>query len=114
MTETPEGDPQVAWTAIEEGATVVASGGEEDGRVAEIAGDYEADIFSGLVVRTGALEPKRFLPAERVRGIWPSRVEVDVSAQELRALPEYEEPAVERVDPYGGFLTRLRGLFRRR
>ncbi|HSK17079.1 MAG TPA: hypothetical protein VK915_13055 [Gaiellaceae bacterium] len=113
MTETPEGEPQVAWTAIEEGAAVVA-GGEEHGRVAEIAGDYDADIFSGLVVRGTALEPRRFLPAERVRAIWPSRVEVDLSPEELRALPEYEEPAVERVDPYGGFLTRLRGLFRRR
>jgi hypothetical protein len=111
----PGAEPQVAWTAIEEGAVVAPSDGGEEGRVAEIAGDPDADIFSGLVVRLGTLERKRFLPAEHVRAIWPSRVEVDLTAEELRALPEYEEPVVERVDPYeGGVLTRIRSLFRPR
>jgi hypothetical protein len=107
-----EPEPQVSWKALEKDATVVTSDGAEAARVVEIVGDPDADIFNGLVVKTGALDEKRELPAERVRGIWPRRVEVDLTAAEVRALPPYEEPVVERLEPDRGFFTRLRNLFR--
>ena len=107
-----EPEPQVSWKALEQDATVVTSDGDESARVAEIVGDPAADIFNGLVVRLGVLDKNRHLPAERVKAIWPKRVEVDASAEELKALPPYEEPVVERLEPRGGFLTRLRNLFR--
>jgi hypothetical protein len=103
-------EPPVSWKAIERDAVVVSSDGEEAGRVAEVAGDPEADIFNGLVLSLGTLGKDRYLPAERVRGIWPQRVEVDATAAELRALPAYEEPVAERVVPRDSFLTRLRRL----
>jgi hypothetical protein len=106
-----EPEPQVSWKALEQDATVVTSDGDESGRVLEIVGDRSADIFTGLVVTLGMLDKKRYLPAERVKGIWPRRVEVDLSAADLRALPPYEEPVVARLEP-GGFFTRLRTLFR--
>jgi hypothetical protein len=101
-------EPPVSWKAIERDAAVVSSDGEEVGRVSEITGDPQADIFNGLVVSLGTLGKPRYLPAERVRGIWPERVEVDATADELRALPAYEEPVAERVVPSEGLLTRLR------
>jgi uncharacterized protein YrrD len=105
-------EPPVSWKAIEKDATVVTSDGDEAGHVVEVVGDPSVDIFTGLVVKAGVLDEKRYLPAERVTGIWPQRVEVDVSADELKALPPYEEPVVERLEPDRGFFTRLRNLFR--
>ena len=106
--------PQVSWLAVERGATVVASDGTEVASVDEIAGDRDSDIFSGLVLRLGALEKNRFLSADCVVGIWPRRVEVSVSAAEIRALAEYEEPVVERLRAGGGLLDRVRHALRRR
>ena len=103
-------EPPVSWKAIERDAVVVSSDGEEAGRVAEVAGDPEADIFNGLVLSFGTLGKPRYLPAERVRGIWPQRVEVDATAAELQALPAYEEPVAERVVPRESLVTRLRRL----
>jgi hypothetical protein len=105
-------EPQVSWKAIEQDATVVTSDGDESARVAEIVGDPDADIFNGLVVDLGALDKNRHLPAERVQAIWPKRVEVDATLDQLKALAPYEEPVVERLEPERGFVTRLRNLFR--
>jgi hypothetical protein len=99
--------PQVSWKAIEQDAAVLASDGSEMARVVEVAGDRTADIFSGLVLKLGPLEPKRHLPAERVVAIWPRRVQVDLAPEEVASLPPYEEPVVERLSTEG-FFTRLR------
>jgi hypothetical protein len=107
-----EPEPQVSWKALERDAIVVTSDGDESARVTEIVGDPDADIFNGLVVSLGMLDKNRHLPAERVQGIWPKRVEVDATLEDLEALPPYEEPVVETIEPAGGFLTRLRNLFR--
>ena len=104
-------DPPVSWKAIERDAVVVSSDGVEAGRVSEVAGDPEADIFNGLVLSFGTLGKPRYLAAERVRGIWPQRVEVDATAAALQALPAYEEPVSARVLARDSFLIRLRRLF---
>ena len=108
MTEPSE--PQVSWKAIETDAAVVSAEGAALAQVVEIAGDRTADIFDGLVIVFGPLDAKRYLPAERVVGIWPRRVQVDLTAAELDVLRPYTEPVVERL-PREGFLTRLRRLF---
>ena len=107
-----EPEPQVSWKALEKDATIVTSDGDESARVTEIVGDPAADIFNGLVVNLGMLDRNRHLPAERVRAIWPQRVEVDATLDELKGLPPYEEPVIETLQPAGGFFTRLRNLFR--
>jgi hypothetical protein len=104
-------ETQVSWKAIERNAVVVTVDGSEAARVVEVAGDRDADIFSGLVVENGALGAKRFLPAERVVAIWPRRVEVDLTADAVASLAPFEEPVVERLEEKGGFLRRLRRLF---
>jgi hypothetical protein len=103
-------EPQVSWKAIERGAVVVSRDGHEAAHVMEVAGDPDADIFNGLVVQSGTLEAKRYLPSERVSAIWPRRVEVDADADELGALPPYEEPVVERL-ARPGLVSRIRRLF---
>ena len=112
MTESSGERPQVAWKAIERNATVVSADGEEVGEVVEIAGDSTADIFTGLVVSLGMLGANRMIPAERVRAIWPDRVEVDLSSGAINELGEYEQPEAERWQPdtgASGFFRRLFG-----
>jgi hypothetical protein len=103
-------EDQVSWKTIERDAVVVAADGSEAARVVEVAGDLDADIFSGLVVRAGALDAKRFLPAERVRAIWARRVQVDLTPEAIAALAPFEEPVVARLEDKGGFFSRLRRL----
>lgn len=105
-------DP-VSWLMVEKGWRVVGSDGAELGTVDEVLGDPDADIFNGLVLSLGRLSGNRYLPAERVRGIWPDRVEVDASAAELERLPDYEEPVAGRIVADESFLTRLRRRFGR-
>ena len=108
-------EPQVAWKAIEEDADVVSSDGEVAARVSRIVGDHEADVFTGLAVHVGHLGQERYVAAERVSGIWPDRVELSLTREEIEALPEYEDaPTVRwRPDALGGIFSRLLGGRRR-
>jgi hypothetical protein len=104
----PPSEPQVAWKAIEEGADVVATDGEVHGRVSRVVGDSNADVFTGLAITTSAFGGERFVEAERVRGIWSRRVEVDLAPEAFADLPPHEEVPSVRVRPGGGgFFARL-------
>lgn len=103
--------PQVAWKAIEEDAQVFSSEGEAVARVSRVVGDPTADVFTGLAVFVGAFGGERFIPAERVRGIWPDRVDVDLTKAQIEDLPKYEDvPSVRwRPGALGGIFSRLFG-----
>jgi hypothetical protein len=104
--------PQVAWKAIEEDAEVVSSDGESSGRVSRTVGDSTADVFTGLAIVTDTFGGERFVDAERVTGIWPDRVELDLTAAEIAELPKHEDAPTVRWQPPtrgGGFLRRLFG-----
>lgn len=100
--------PQVAWIAIERNAQVVGSDGEAVGKVSEVVGDPDADVFTGLSVSLGAVGANRLVPSERVGAIWPDRVEVGLTKAEIEALPAYQEQVSERLQPPDDFFTRLR------
>jgi uncharacterized protein YrrD len=103
-------EPQVSWKAIQSGADVVSSDGEKVAKVSRVVGDPDADVFTGLAVKVGILGGERFIPSEHVRGIWPDRIQVDLSKAELESLEEYEEAPVVRVEPEKpGFFARLFG-----
>jgi hypothetical protein len=61
-------DP-VAWTMIEQGWRVYDADGSEKGRVAEVLGDHEADIFDGLNITKGLLSSTDYVPSEHVAAI---------------------------------------------
>jgi hypothetical protein len=113
MSETER--PQVAWKAIEENAEVVASNGERAGRVSRIVGDHDADVFTGLAILVDAFGGERFVAAERVRRIWPDRVELDLTDAEIEHLPKHEDTPTVRWRPgaLGGVFSRLLGGRRR-
>src|SRR5262249_33642909 len=58
-------DP-VSWMLIERGWPVVDADGRELGRVDEVLGDEDADIFNGLQILAGTLGTPTYVPAERV------------------------------------------------
>jgi hypothetical protein len=92
-------EPQVAWTAIEAGARVIGSDGGELGKVEEIVGDAEADIFTGLSIEVDGHDTPRFVDADAVTAIWPSRVSVAVPASAADSLPEHRETPETAWDP---------------
>ena len=80
-------DP-VSWMMIEQGWSVVDADGEDVGRIDEVLGDQEADIFNGLQVLTGILGTPQYVPAERVGEIVEGRVQLELKKDELGS----EEP----------------------
>ena len=75
-------DP-VSWIVIEQGWPVVDADGHELGRVDEVLGDEEADIFNGLQILTGTLAKSTYVPAERVGEIVEGRVQLRLTKEEL-------------------------------
>jgi len=89
----------VSWLVIERGWRVVARDGSEVGKVEDVIGDPEQDIFSGLSVSTGLLHRPRRVPSERVAGIAPGRVQLDLDRHGFADLPAYEATrAPQRAD----------------
>jgi hypothetical protein len=58
-------DP-VSWLLLEPGWRVVDADGGDVGRVEEVLGDTETDIFDGLQVSSGMLSRRRYVPAESI------------------------------------------------
>jgi hypothetical protein len=71
-------DP-VSWMVIEHGWSVVDSEGDEVGRIDEVLGDEDADIFNGLQILTGVLGKKTYVPAEDVGEIVEGRVQLQLT-----------------------------------
>jgi hypothetical protein len=85
-------DP-VAWTVVEPGWAVVASDGNEVGKIDQILGDPEADIFDGLSVGAGrVLDRPLYVPSEQVGAIEEGTVHLTIDADAYERLESYEEP----------------------
>lgn len=85
-------DP-VSWKVVERGWAVVASDGDEVGKVNEVIGDPEADIFDGLSVGAGAiLDRPLYVPSENVGPIEEGTVHLTIDAEEYGRSKPYEEP----------------------
>jgi uncharacterized protein YrrD len=79
-------DP-VSWKVVEAGWKVVDAKGDEIGKVQEVVGDANADIFSGLVVQRGLMAQKE-VPSEVVGDIFEGQVQLTVTKDELDAQEE--------------------------
>jgi len=104
-------DP-VAWTVIERGWNVFDAGGDDIGRVDQITGDHNADIFDGITISSGsAFSTPRYVPSEHVAQILSGEVHLSISRDEVENLPAYSEPTAERILPESA--SWWRRLFRR-
>jgi hypothetical protein len=68
---------------------VTGSDGEVLGRVSAMLGTETEGIFHGIAVDPEGRGPTRVVPADSVRSLTPSRVEVDLTADGLGALEEH-------------------------
>jgi uncharacterized protein YrrD len=66
-------DP-VAWVVMEVGWQVRDAAGNEIGKVAEVRGDVEADIFDGITVKRGLLAKAEYVAADRIAAIFEGEV----------------------------------------
>jgi uncharacterized protein YrrD len=66
-------DP-VAWTVMEPGWLVRDTEGKQLGKVAEVRGDVELDIFDGITVSSGLLGKAEYVSADRIAGIFDGEV----------------------------------------
>ena len=79
---------------MESGWDVVDSAGESVGKIDEVLGDKNRDIFDGLAVSTGLVGKPKYVPAERVGEIQEDRVQLEMSADEVERLEPYEPEPV--------------------
>lgn len=75
-------DP-VSWMMIEQGWAVVDSTGDSVGRVDEVLGDEQVDIFNGLQILVGHVGRRAYVPAESVGEIVEGRVQLRLAKDEL-------------------------------
>jgi hypothetical protein len=79
-------DP-VSWKVVERGWDVIGSDGEKLGRVDDVLGDYELDIFDGIAVAGGLFKGFRNVPAELVGRIYEGEIHLLVDRDEFEKLP---------------------------
>ncbi len=93
-------DP-VAWVMIEPGWKVVAADGSDAGRVNEIAGDENVDIFDGLAISNDRFgRAKKYVPSEEVGAIYPGEVHLKLTPEQVERLGDYEEAQPsEQIEP---------------
>ena len=84
------GDP-VSWMVVEPGWKVVASDDKDVGRVDEVVGDLNADIFTGLKVLTGLLARPKYVPSEQVEEITEGSVRLKLTHQEAERLTDWDD-----------------------
>jgi uncharacterized protein YrrD len=87
-------DP-VAWVIVEPGWRVTDAAGEEIGRVKEVTGDPNADIFDGLAIKQGILSKDKYVPSEHVAEIVEGEVRLSLTRAQVEALESFTEPAAE-------------------
>ena len=92
-------DP-VSWLMIEPGWKVKAVDGKDVGKVIEVVGDTEDDIFNGLSISIGLFSKARYVPAERVSAIVEGEVQLDIPPDAVGRLDEFQRPpASEQILP---------------
>jgi hypothetical protein len=68
---------------IEPGWNVTDAEATDVGRVVEVEGDTELDIFDGLIVATGLLGKRRYVPSEDVGYIAEGEVGLSIDRDAL-------------------------------
>ena len=86
----PDEETPIAWRALERGARVYASDGEQLGRLSHVVADDLKDIFSGIAFQRGMLGDEVFAPAPLVQRITTDGVHLTVSTEEAEELGPFQ------------------------
>jgi hypothetical protein len=85
-------DP-VSWLLIRPGWRVEAADGSDAGRVDEVTGDSNADIFDGLAITVHRLGARRYVAAEQIAEITDGTVRLTLDDTGIEQLPAFKKPA---------------------
>jgi sporulation protein YlmC with PRC-barrel domain len=83
-------DRPIAWLALVPGTPIIASDGEQVGKVAEVIADREKDIFSGITFKPGILDSPVFVPADKIGELTESEVKLTIVTAEAERLEPYD------------------------
>lgn len=97
----------VSWLTIRAETPVFSSDGEEVGSVHEVLGSEQADVFHGIVVRSGLLGKDAMVPAEKISGMTENRIDLSLPAEEVRALEPFKDEESYHLGIVGIFRHRL-------
>lgn len=100
-----DNDP-ISWRAIVYGTPLTAADGTQVGTVDEVLGSDGEDIFHGVRV---AIKGRRdaMVAAANISELTAHAVTTDLSAAELKSLPDYDETASYHVASVGRFRKHL-------
>lgn len=102
------GDEQpISWKTVRADTPVFSSDDEEVGTVHEILGSEQADIFHGIVVRTGLLGKDVMVPAQEVTQLADKRIDLSLSAEQVHALEPFQEEESYHLGVVGLFRHRV-------
>jgi hypothetical protein len=109
-----EGLP-IAYTVLEKGVPVLASGGEQVGTVHHVVAAPEKDIFHGIVIATPGKD-RRFVEAADVASLHEHGVDLKIDAVAARGLPQpggaaavYTEDPSATVHKWSHLVNRVTG-----
>lgn len=85
MSGEPDPDEPVGYLVLPKGTPVVSSDGVTVGKVRKVQHHARERFFDGLVVQTG--DGPRFVDAPEVGLLTRRRVTLEITAEEVRALP---------------------------
>jgi len=88
--EMPGPDDPVAWSYIEPGTPITGREGVRIGKVEAMLGTEMESIFHGIAIDPAEGGPFRVIPADMVTSITTSEVRVQVGAEEIGGLAEYD------------------------
>jgi len=88
--ETPGPDDPVAWSYIEPGTPITGREGVRIGTVKAMLGTEMESIFHGIAIDPAEGGPLRVIPADMVTSLTTSEVRVQVGAEEIGGLAEYD------------------------
>lgn len=102
-------DPEqpIAWLAVAAETPVRSADGQPAGRLADLLGSEQEDIFHGIVVRLDEGGREVFVPADDVTLMTPSYLEVAYTIGQLQALPEHTEARQAELGWAGRFRREL-------
>jgi hypothetical protein len=87
-------DP-VSWLQIDQGWNVVTSDGVIVGKVAQVEGDKQSDIFDGLAVESTEPRQIRYVAGEQVAAISPGEVILKIASADIGTLEPFQAPPPE-------------------
>jgi uncharacterized protein YrrD len=85
-----ESERPIAWLALDKGAPVYTSDGEEIGKLSTVVADRQKDIFSGISFKHGFLGSEHFVPADAIGELTDRGIHLNLSADQAQALQQHD------------------------